>query len=200
MKKLIAVLAVLIFSAAGLHAAVLFEKAAALKEVFPDAGKIIEKTITISAEAAVKINASLDTSAAVKEGAVYTLYNGVKAGKDMGTAVFESAKGKWGPVEELVLIDSKELKILNIVVTASSEQRGKPVTTKNFLNQFAGKGKADAITVKKDITAISGATISSRAVATGAKRALLVVAESSMDTGKGNKNRKMEKNMKRQGQ
>ena len=60
------------------------------------------------------------------------------------------------------------------------EKRGQAIKTANFLSQFFGKGEADALEVGKGIRAVSGATVSSRAVTIAAKRALIVYALSGL--------------------
>jgi Na+-translocating ferredoxin:NAD+ oxidoreductase RnfG subunit len=54
------------------------------------------------------------------------------------------------------------------------EQRGRPIATRRFLDQFIGKTGKSAITAGKDIDAVSGATISSRATAFAVKKVVVL--------------------------
>ncbi|MFA5113679.1 MAG: FMN-binding protein [Candidatus Margulisiibacteriota bacterium] len=90
-----------------------------------------------------------------------------------GRAVAVKARGYGGEIELLVGIDAKGvvsgLKVLNHRETPGL---GANITGTKFLGQFKGKKAGDRLEAKKDIDAISGATISSRAVCFGVKEAL----------------------------
>ena len=57
------------------------------------------------------------------------------------------------------------------------EARGDEVRDERFRAQFVGKSARDAIDTDQDIQAVSGATISSRAMAVGVKRAVVLFDE-----------------------
>lgn len=99
----------------------------------------------------------------------YMVYN---AGSK--SAIEVAQPGKWGDVCFVVALDNASGKVSGVIVTDSSEKRGKPVTEKKFLNQFNGKGSADAIEVDKDIEGVSGATVSSKAAVHAVKLAVAV--------------------------
>jgi len=98
-------------------------------------------------------------------------------GKDEGGAsvsvgiVIDQA-GKEGPMRIAVSLDPASGAVREAFVMRFEEERGKPVKEVAFLGQFKGKGPADPITAGKDIDIVSGATTSSRAVATAVKRAV----------------------------
>jgi len=81
-------------------------------------------------------------------------------------------EGYGGPIEVLVGVDTKgKIKGLKIL-----KHRETPEYFENpiaFLSQFKGKGPKDEISVGKDISAITGATISSIAVSEAVKKSLL---------------------------
>jgi hypothetical protein len=62
-------------------------------------------------------------------------------------------------------------------VLAYREPRGDEVRDDHFRQQFVGKSARDAIAFNQDIVAISGATISSRAMAVGVRRAVVLFDE-----------------------
>jgi len=90
-----------------------------------------------------------------------------------GKAVSVSPRGYSGPINMMVGVDRSGtvigIKILNQTETPGL---GANVVKTKFLNQFIGKTAKDQIEPKKDIDAITGATISSRAVCKGVKDAL----------------------------
>jgi electron transport complex protein RnfG len=55
------------------------------------------------------------------------------------------------------------------------EKIGSNVRKKRFLKQYKGKTKDDPLMVDYDIMGISGATISSWSIASGAKKALIML-------------------------
>ena len=90
-----------------------------------------------------------------------------------GKAVSVSSRGYSGPINMLIGID-KSGKIVGIKILSQTETPGlgANVVKPKFLNQFIGKTGNDPIEPRKDIDAITGATISSRAVCSGVKQAL----------------------------
>jgi Na+-translocating ferredoxin:NAD+ oxidoreductase RnfG subunit len=102
-------------------------------------------------------------------------YYFVKSGENAGVAAVVSTMGKWAPVTYLVALDFDAV-VTRVEVIDHSERRGKGIERRTFLGQFDGKTSGDDITIMKDITAVSGATVSSRS-ATEAVRAAIVAYE-----------------------
>lgn len=96
----------------------------------------------------------------------------VLGGKE-GKALVVAPRGYGGKIEMLVGVDSSGkvtgVKILNHTETPGL---GANIVRPDFLKQFVGKSAGDPIEPKKDIDAITGATISSKAVCMGVKEAL----------------------------
>jgi Na+-translocating ferredoxin:NAD+ oxidoreductase RnfG subunit len=185
MKTGIAVLSVLLAlvlvrPAAGI---VLMTQDQALKQMFPDAAKVTPEVHLLTPEQAEAAKAQLGgkwtlyqaggKADETKENDTVTFYFGTKDGKKTGAAFIEVQPGKWGPVKYIVALDLTG-KVTNLAVMAYVEQRGKPIATRRFLNQFVGKTDKSAITVGKDIDAVSGATISSRATAFAVKKVVVL--------------------------
>jgi hypothetical protein len=63
-------------------------------------------------------------------------------------------------------------RVLRADVLEYTGARGREVRRAGFRRQFVGKGPGDAIRVGEDIDAVTGATISSRAMAAGVRRAV----------------------------
>jgi len=96
-------------------------------------------------------------------------YSAKKDGEIIGYIIESYGKGYSGYIEVLVSVD-KEMKIKNISILSHTETPGlgDEITKDYFLKQFISKDTNHLITVKNTtdeyIQAISGATISSRAV------------------------------------
>jgi Na+-translocating ferredoxin:NAD+ oxidoreductase RnfG subunit len=91
-----------------------------------------------------------------------------------GAVVIEEQMGKWGIITSAVLIDPVTKKMRDLVVISMSEKHGVGVKTGNFIGQFVGKGPDDKFDLGNGIIALSGATVSSKAMVITVKRALAV--------------------------
>ncbi|MDD4179582.1 MAG: RnfABCDGE type electron transport complex subunit G [Candidatus Margulisbacteria bacterium] len=105
-------------------------------------------------------------------------YIGIKGDKTVGLAVSVAPRGYSGAIKMLVGINA-DGKVIGVKVLDQRETPGlgANVVKRSFLAQFCGKTVKDEIEPKKDIDAITGATISSRAVARGVKEALKTAKE-----------------------
>lgn len=106
------------------------------------------------------------------------IFVGVFDGKPDTVVVESSASGYGDQVGMVVAIDMAEEKLRGIAVTTHKETPGLGARAKDdpsFAAQFAGKPITDEFNVTNDggqISALSGATITSRAVVTGVNNAI----------------------------
>lgn len=164
-------------------AIVLLTDDAALKQMFPEADNIRAESKMLSAAQLEKIKARLggkwvlyqsgSKSKDVAEETNCTFYFGEKGGQKIGVALMETQPGKWGPVKYIIALDMNG-KVSDLAVMMYVERRGKPIARRSFLGQFIGKTGADPIMTGKDVDAISGATISSRASAFAVKKVIAI--------------------------
>jgi Na+-translocating ferredoxin:NAD+ oxidoreductase RnfG subunit len=162
-------------------AVVLLNHDAALKAMFPNVDKVVTEAVALTADqiAAVKglcgdkwtLYQSGAKTEEVAENDTVPFYFGIKDGKKTGVALMEMQPGKWGPVHYIVALDLAG-KVTDMAVMSYVEQRGRPISTKRFLGQFIGKTSKSALSVGKDVDAVSGATISSRATAFAVKKVI----------------------------
>ena len=103
----------------------------------------------------------------------YTFFIAGQAGKAEKYAIQMNEIGKTEPITFMVGM-SPEGKVMEVVIMAFRENRGWEVKEKRFLNQFRGKTLRNSIRVDEDIINYTGATLSSKAVTRGVKRALLL--------------------------
>ncbi len=93
-----------------------------------------------------------------------------------GYAFIDDEKGEHLPITFAVKL-SPAGKVMRQEIVVYREARGDEVRNERFRAQFVGKGAGDAIDTNSDITVVSGATISSRAMAVGVKRAVVLFDE-----------------------
>jgi electron transport complex protein RnfG len=115
----------------------------------------------------------------IKEGdALHNFFVGVFDGQPTAVALETSAKGYKGDMGLMVALDVKQNKLLGVAVTTHAETAGlgaKAQSDPKFSGQFKGVPTASPVKVTQDggsINAISGATITSRAVCSGVSNAL----------------------------
>src|SRR5215813_2708583 len=104
----------------------------------------------------------------------FTFFIAAQDGKPAKYAVVMNEIGKTEPITFMVGM-SPEGKVTEVVIMEFRENRGWEVKEKRFLNQFRGKTVRSAIRVDEDIINYTGATLSSKAVARGVKRSLLLL-------------------------
>lgn len=103
----------------------------------------------------------------------FTFYVGRSAGGVQGYGVVLEEMGKHEPITFFVAI-TPDGRVKDVLVLEYRESRGGEVRQKGFLKQYAGKTSRDPLELEEDITPITGATISARAISDGVKKALVV--------------------------
>lgn len=159
----------------------------ALDAMFPDVDDIVTETCTLTETEIAHIRERLggqlvhyqkgSKSEDISEDTTYTFFIGIKNNHTAGVAVIEEQPGKWGPVTFIIALNTASGKVTNLAVMAYKERRGRPIARRNFLKQFIDKGSADPVRIRKDIRAISGATISSDCACFAVKKVLALYEE-----------------------
>ena len=151
---------------------VFFTKANVLKSFFARSERVGYKRHVLNAAQQRTLQQHLGYTPAAK----WPLYHGTTAGRVDGYAIIDNEMGQHEPITFAVLIDPHgTLKRVEIMVYR--EGHGEEVRQARFRRQFKGKSVSDPLRHGADIIAISGATISSKAIASGARRAVAVVHE-----------------------
>lgn len=104
----------------------------------------------------------------------YTFFIAAQGGQPEKYAVQISEIGKTEPITFMVGMSAAG-KVTDVAIMVFRENRGWEVKEKRFLNQFRGKSLKNAVRVDEDIINYTGATLSSKAVARGVKRALFLL-------------------------
>lgn len=162
---------------AKVYAEVFYKAEEALKLILPGAKKIKKEAKTLSEKQKKKIEEEAGVEFHKDFDKEFKFFKGLSAkGEIVGYASEDKVPGKWGPIEFMIGF-SPTGEVTDIVVLSLSERRGRPVKERKFLSQFVGKTVADPLKLKKDIRGIAGATISSRGMTEGIKKALYVFKE-----------------------
>lgn len=93
-----------------------------------------------------------------------------------GYAVVDEERGQHEPITFAVKLSPKGA-VERQEVMVYREKYGEEITDSRFRAQFAGKTSRDAVRAGQDIDVITGATISSRSMAVGVRRAIALVEE-----------------------
>jgi len=97
---------------------------------------------------------------------ILTVASATKNGDIIGYLYLAYTTGYSSDVESLIGINKIDAKIIKVIVTKQSETPGLGTlsTQPKFLNQFENKATKEELKAKDNITAITGATITSSAV------------------------------------
>ena len=99
----------------------------------------------------------------------------IKGGSGLlGYCVESKVVSRSGPFRIRVLLDT-QLYVKQATVISYPWDRGRDVRKRAFTSQFEGKGPEDPIQIEEDIDAMTGATLSSRAMAGGVRDAIRLV-------------------------
>lgn len=102
-----------------------------------------------------------------------TFYEAVKDEVIVAVAYTSAEVGRHGVIRYVAYL-GPEGSVTRVQVTEQHEVRGASVSGDRFLSQFVGKSADDKISVGVDVDAISGATISSKALTRGVRKAIVL--------------------------
>jgi Na+-translocating ferredoxin:NAD+ oxidoreductase RnfG subunit len=143
----------------------------ALKTSFPEADSFLFQSLTLSPSE----RESLEKDLGSHVFSPACLVVQAKAlSKTVGLAMADDELGKHLPISFLVAlrIDGK---VRRVELLDYREHYGRGIQARAFMAKFEGKGVADPIVVGKDIDAVTGATISSKAVSLGVRKSLHIL-------------------------
>jgi electron transport complex protein RnfG len=156
-----------IFLSMSAHAETVMELKTFLKEELSGSTAMSKETFPLTAEqkkALTKIAAN-----ATDDSFVFYYAKSAKAAIEKACTVVPQ-QGKEGPMTIGICFDPNGF-VKKVSILEFSEERGRPVKDQTFLKQFSGQKVSAAFEVGKDIDAISGATISSKAVSEAVRKA-----------------------------
>ena len=163
----------LIAASIGIHgvprAEVFLSQQEALELAFPDCDQVRERTYVLTPAQAAEIERIARSSL---ESQILTLSSGWKQGKLVGHAFIEVHTVRTKAEAFMVVIDPGGA-VMRVKILAFHEPLDY-LPTERWFDQFAGKTLGDGMRVGRDIHGVLGATLSTRAVSQGVRRALAI--------------------------
>lgn len=144
----------------------------ALDMVFDDL-KVEKREIVPSDEEKITIQKILKRKLKEKS---FIFYIGKKNDKEIRYAIILDENGKHFPITFIVSLNLNA-EVEQAAVMVYREKRGDAVKQKRFLAQFKNKSSKDPVEINNDIVHLTGATISSWAMAFGIKKAIILTEE-----------------------
>ena len=145
----------------------------ALSKAFSGFTKIERKKHRINPEKKKLIEDRLGWEISDSEWTILSVY---KQDRFMGYAIVLDELGKYYPITFMTTINP-EFTVNEVVLMVYREKIGVSVRKNRFLRQFQKKSSQDSFIVDQDIMGISGATVSSWAMSSGVKKALVLTEE-----------------------
>lgn len=176
MKNLLTILAALVSfglpfaSPLQAQTTVFLSPAEALKLIFSDSREVYKEDHCLSPEQKQKAQELLRYPPPKDN---YTFYIGKSDGKINGYALIDEQVGKVMPITFVTRL-SPEGKVESVEVMVYRESRGGDVKSRRFLKQFENKDLNEELRLYGNIVNVSGATLSSRALVVGVRRAIVL--------------------------
>lgn len=149
---------------------VFLEHEAALRQAFPEADAVHRVALF---DMPAVTERRIERAAGVRLLLTWTeCHQGVRDGAVTAYACIDNMIGKERPITYLTRIGHPDGRIDFVEVMVYRESVGAEVRFPAFRQQFEGKSAEDPVRVSRDIRKISGATLSSRALADGARKLL----------------------------
>ena len=158
---------------AAAEAQVFFTHRSLLASFFPASERVAFRRLDLDTEARARLGRRL--GGALRK-ASYTIFVATTGPHVDGYALIDDEPGQHEAITFGVRLSPTGV-VERQEILVYREPRGDEVRADRFRRQFVGKSARDAIAVNVDVDAISGATISSRAMATGVRRAVLLLDE-----------------------
>lgn len=152
------------------HVKVYFTEAEALAKVFAGADRQWSETWRPEPAQREAVQARLGWQLPEDE---FVFHRASRGGSDLGWALVLEEKGRFKPITFLVHL-APDRTVSAVIVMVYRESRGDAVRRARFLNQFDGRTVAEPLRLNRDVVGISGATLSSRALAAGVRKALVL--------------------------
>jgi electron transport complex protein RnfG len=146
---------------------------ALLGEFFPKSQLVTNKKYDLSAEQRVRIEQKLGYTLPKS---AYTFYIAKTGDTIDGYAILDEELGQHLPISYGVKLSPRGI-VERQEILVYRERYGDEVRDPRFREQFVGKSAADSLRPGEEIVAVSGATISSRAMAIGVRRCLVLLDE-----------------------
>jgi thiamine biosynthesis lipoprotein ApbE len=149
-------------------------RAAALREIFTQGEAIAAARLDLQPEEKGRIETRLKRRLFEDR---FEVYRGLSAaGSVSGNAIITEEVGKFQPITFITGI-TPEAAVQDVAVLVYREAIGSDVKRRRFLSQFPGMTARSEFRLNRDLIHVSGATLSSRAIARGVQKVLITADE-----------------------
>jgi Na+-translocating ferredoxin:NAD+ oxidoreductase subunit G len=152
---------------------VYFTTRSVLSAFFPASERVTYETVTLTPALKEHVARRLGY---VPEAGRYTIFIATTRGNVDGYAVIDDQIGEHQPITFATKISPRAV-VERVEVVTYREPRGDEVRDSRFRDQFVGKTAHDPLRLNHDVDAVTGATISSAAMAIAVRRAAVLVDE-----------------------
>jgi electron transport complex protein RnfG len=146
---------------------------ALLADFFPKSERVTFRTFELDSSLKVRLAQRLGYAPAKDR---YTVFVATTHGHVDGYAVIDDEPGLHQPITFATRLSPRGA-VERLEIMVYREPRGDEVRDARFRRQFEGKTAQDPLRVNHDIDAVSGATVSSASMASGVRRAAILVEE-----------------------
>lgn len=150
-----------------------FTTAGVLKEFFPNSERVTYRKIPLTREKREILTKRLGYQPKLSEYVVFVALTGDRVD---GYAVIDDERGQHEPITFAVKFSPQGV-VERQEVMVYREKYGEEIVDSRFRVQFVGKTGNDPLRAGRDIDVVTGATISSRSMAVGVRRAIALVEE-----------------------
>lgn len=154
----------------------LYTEEEAIKFIFPDVKEIKIEKHRLTSEQKKRLEKKLGFKLRSNHDMSYTFYIGFSDSDIIGYVYIDVIEGKNGPITYSVGI-TPEGKVKDLAIVSLYEIWGRGIKQRKFLEQFINSFYTDTLKTEKKIDAITGATVSTHAVISGIKKALILYNE-----------------------
>jgi electron transport complex protein RnfG len=146
---------------------------ALLAEFFPKSERVTFRTFALDPSLKSRLGQRLGYAPAKDR---YTVFIATTRGHIDGYAVIDDEPGLHQPITFATRLSPRGA-VERLEIMIYREPRGDEVRDARFRKQFEGKTAQDPLRLNRDIDAVSGATVSSASMASGVRRAAILVEE-----------------------
>lgn len=144
----------------------------ALREIFPGVERAVADGWRLTPEEREVVAREAAVERPETDQVTYRVFGA--EGELLGYAMVLNERGKYRPITFMVGA-TPELRVRGVEVMVYREDRGEEVRYERFLRQYRGKRAGDPVRTHRDITNVTGATISVRSMNRGVRKALAVM-------------------------
>lgn len=169
---LAAIPATLLAHHTGLQATVYFSAGSVKKQLFPDATRFVDRTVTMTKAQMTSVKKASRTRIKSAKFIAYDAYAGTRK---LGTLVIDKVFGKHEFITYAVALDPTGA-VLGVEIMDFRESYGDEVRNGRWRAQFSGRRAGEPLKIDRQIKNVSGATLSCVHITNGVRRVLATYA------------------------